>query len=94
MNAIEQAEQEFVLLAGQASPNQEWLLSDRDVWYQNPYYTGKPGPHPEDPPEMWGDFTTGEISRCRERDIRKERRTKEGEKRKFYQRMEEDDIPF
>ena len=24
-----------------------WLLSDRDVWYANPYYVGPPQPHPE-----------------------------------------------
>ena len=24
-----------------------WLLSSRDVWYPNPYYEGKPVPHPE-----------------------------------------------
>lgn len=24
-----------------------WLLSDRDVWYRNPYYLGSPQPHPE-----------------------------------------------
>lgn len=24
-----------------------WLLSDRDVWYRNPYYSGPPQPHPE-----------------------------------------------
>jgi hypothetical protein len=24
-----------------------WLLSPRDVWYKNPYYKGKPIPHPE-----------------------------------------------
>jgi hypothetical protein len=25
-----------------------WILSDRDVWYANPAYTGPPVPHPED----------------------------------------------
>lgn len=25
-----------------------WLLSDRDVWYKNPFYVGPPQPHPED----------------------------------------------
>jgi hypothetical protein len=24
-----------------------WLLSDRDVWYRNPFYTGDPQLHPE-----------------------------------------------
>lgn len=26
----------------------EYVLTDRDVWHKNPYYTGKPGRHPED----------------------------------------------
>ncbi len=25
----------------------QWLLSNRDVWYRNPYYTGPDQPHPE-----------------------------------------------
>jgi hypothetical protein len=24
-----------------------WILSDRDVWYRNPYYKGPAQPHPE-----------------------------------------------
>jgi len=24
-----------------------WILSNRDVWYRNPHYKGKPTPHPE-----------------------------------------------
>jgi hypothetical protein len=39
-------------LAGSRRPNQDWILSDRDVWYSNPYYDaatyGPRGPHPED----------------------------------------------
>jgi hypothetical protein len=30
------------------NPDQEWVLTDRDVWHKNPFYTGEPGPHPED----------------------------------------------
>jgi hypothetical protein len=26
----------------------EWILSDRDAWYRNPFYTGPRGRHPED----------------------------------------------
>ena len=34
---------------GERYPNHEWILSPRDVWYRNPFYTGKPtGRHPED----------------------------------------------
>ena len=38
-------------LAGVARMDQDWILSDRDVWYSNPYYDvekyGPRGPHPE-----------------------------------------------
>lgn len=33
---------------GAHHPDQAWICSDRDVWYPNPYYTGKPQPHPEE----------------------------------------------
>lgn len=33
---------------GYHRPDQAWILSDRDVWYANPYYKGPPVPHPED----------------------------------------------
>lgn len=37
---------------GQARPEQPWILSDRDVWHKNPFYTGPSVPHPElDPQE-------------------------------------------
>lgn len=29
-------------------PEQAWILTDRDVWHKNPYYTGPAEPHPED----------------------------------------------
>ena len=30
----------------------EWILTDRDVWHKNPYFTGTPsGRHPEDDQE-------------------------------------------
>lgn len=34
-------------LYGQANPEMAWVASGSDVWYPNPYYTGKPVPHPE-----------------------------------------------
>lgn len=33
---------------GELHPDQEWILTDRDVWHKNPNYMGEPGPHPED----------------------------------------------
>jgi hypothetical protein len=34
-------------LAGEQHPDRAWILSDRDVWYPNPYYHGPKQPHPE-----------------------------------------------
>lgn len=33
---------------GAARPDCAWILSDRDVWYPNPFYQGPPVRHPED----------------------------------------------
>ena len=33
---------------GAANPNIPWILTDRDVWHANPYYSGPAVPHPED----------------------------------------------
>ena len=40
-------DQEEATWNGYKYPNEAWLLSSRDVWYRNPYYKGKPVPHPE-----------------------------------------------
>jgi hypothetical protein len=32
---------------GAEREDQAWILSDRDVWYPNPYYKGPPVKHPE-----------------------------------------------
>lgn len=32
---------------GESRPQKAWICSDRDVWYKNPHYKGKPVPHPE-----------------------------------------------
>ncbi len=34
-------------LAGRSRTKQAWILSDRDVWYRNPYYVGPPVQHPD-----------------------------------------------
>ena len=32
----------------------EWILSDRDCWYRNPFFTGTPsGTHPEDEHDLY-----------------------------------------
>lgn len=33
---------------GAEHPERAWVLTDRDVWYANPYYSGPPVRHPED----------------------------------------------
>lgn len=43
-----EADREFAHEVGRANPDRPWVLSDRDVWYPNPYYTGPKARHPED----------------------------------------------
>lgn len=45
-----QADAEYARNIGYDRPEQAWILSDRDVWYPNPFYKGIPQPHPEDHP--------------------------------------------
>lgn len=33
---------------GADRPDQQWILTDRDVWHRNPFYTGPDQGHPED----------------------------------------------
>lgn len=45
---------------GAERPDVEYILSPYDTWHRNPFYTGAPGPHPEDTPydaagDGWGD---------------------------------------
>ncbi len=43
-----EADREWVRNVGRENPEDAWILSDRDVWYPNPFYTGPAGPHPDD----------------------------------------------
>lgn len=43
-----EADREYARNVGAENPQRAWILSDRDVWYSNPYYVGAPVPHPED----------------------------------------------
>lgn len=36
-----------VRIIGEQRPEKAWILTDQDVWLQNPYYKGPPVPHPE-----------------------------------------------
>jgi len=51
MSIIAQADRQYAETAGSERRQQAWILSDRDVWYPNPYYKGPPQPHPDD--ERW-----------------------------------------
>lgn len=42
------ADREYAHNAGMDNPDQAWILSDRDVWYKNPFYRGPAVPHPEE----------------------------------------------
>ena len=48
-----EAANEHVWNVGRDRPDVEWILSPYDTWHKNPYYTGEPGRHPEDPPDDW-----------------------------------------
>lgn len=60
MNEQEREEQEFRVSTaaewdredarerGYHDRTRQWILSDRDVWHRNPYYTGPEQRHPED----------------------------------------------
>lgn len=43
-----EADREWATNVGREYPERAWILSDRDVWYQNPAYRGPAVPHPED----------------------------------------------
>ncbi len=45
---IAEADAEYARNVGYQRQHQAWILSDRDVWYRNPFYTGPAVRHPED----------------------------------------------
>ena len=47
-----EAGREYATNVGAMHPQRAWILSDWDVWYRNPYYSGPPVPHPEDEMEV------------------------------------------
>jgi hypothetical protein len=48
-----EADQEYALNVGHDNPDVAWILSDRDVWYRNPFYRGPEVRHPEDYDEYY-----------------------------------------
>ena len=47
MSHIAEADRQYAYAIGEQNPDWAWVLSDRDVWYPNPHYSGPPVPHPE-----------------------------------------------
>lgn len=45
---VSEADRQFAYGLGEDRPHAAWILSDRDVWYKNPFYKGPEQPHPED----------------------------------------------
>jgi hypothetical protein len=43
-----EAMREYAWNVGRENPDREWICTQYDTWERNPFYTGKPGPHPED----------------------------------------------
>jgi len=51
-----EADREYAHNVGRDHPEKAWILSDRDVWYANPFYRGPKVEHPEfEPPDTDGD---------------------------------------
>jgi hypothetical protein len=48
MSFEQEADLEYAHNIGCERPDCAWILSDRDVWYRNPFYQGPPQRHPED----------------------------------------------
>lgn len=47
MSTIAEADAHYALEVGRENADRAWILSDRDVWYPNPFYRGPPVTHPE-----------------------------------------------
>ena len=59
--SIAEADRHFAYALGAERPEQAWILSDRDVWYANPFYHGEPVPHPYEDDELYY-YGEGEIT--------------------------------
>lgn len=45
---LAEGDRQFAEAVGAQRQEQAWILSDRDVWYRNPFYRGPAVPHPEE----------------------------------------------
>lgn len=48
MSFIAEADAHYAHEKGRDNRQSAWILSDRDCWYPNPFYTGPAVRHPED----------------------------------------------
>lgn len=53
---VAEADAEYVRNVGYENQDCAWILSDREVWYRNPFYSGPAVPHPES-----DDFEPGSV---------------------------------
>jgi hypothetical protein len=49
------------MVFSEMKPDQAWILTDRDVWHRNPYYTGPAVPHPEDDCDEGANLTRQDV---------------------------------
>lgn len=63
MSFMQEADAQFAHEVGRDNSQKAWILSDRDVWYPNPFYTGPAVRHPEDfdEYEVYGDPDSQEV---------------------------------
>lgn len=88
-----EADRAYAAAVGAEHPDREWVLSDRDVWYRNPYFTGtRTEGHPEDEPfcpeegaETFG-YNLAEVGYYLKNEARKAAEA--------YVPVYEDEIPF
>lgn len=54
----QEAHAEMIQIFGLEKLDQQWILTDFDVWEKNPYYNGPPQQHPEMSDEEWNAHET------------------------------------
>lgn len=64
-NAIAAADAHYARELGREHPDRAWILSDRDVWYPNPFYQGEPVSHPYDDEDYYDDVEVTEADLIR-----------------------------
>ena len=95
---VAEADRQYAHAVGAERPEREWICSDRDVWYRNPYYTGPVGPHPEDPEPPWTPDPGAELLGFNLREVGFHLHglalAKDAEVRELARFVSDDDLPF